>query len=184
MTLKQILSLFPDEAAPLLLGSKILTLEGCGGIIVEVEAYMQSNDAAAHSARGKTVSNNSLFFSAGTLYVHTMRHHTLVDVVTVSGSVLLRAIEPTQGLEIMKERRGVEALVDLCNGPGKLCKALDITKEFDGLNVFDLDSPIKIIPPKNPLQNDQIAISKRVGITKNAEALFRFSIKNNYFVSK
>jgi DNA-3-methyladenine glycosylase len=97
---------------------------------------------------------------------------------------LLRAIEPTEGIDLMKERRGMEDIRKLCNGPAKLCQALGITMKLNGLNMFDPDAPIQITLPKKSVESEAIVVSKRIGITKNAEALLRFSIKDSEFVSR
>lgn len=186
MNLETILSLPPDKAAPLLLGATLI-IGASSGTIVETEAYMPENDQAAHSARGKTLANSSLFSNAGTIYIHRMRHHTLIDIVTGSegeaGSVLLRALEPVAGIEEMQDRRGTKDVYNLCNGPAKLCQALCITKEFDGLSIFDPKSPLQIVLPNVLLETENVLTSRRVGITKNADAPLRFFVRGSEFVS-
>jgi DNA-3-methyladenine glycosylase len=188
MKLQSILSLSPDKAAPLLLGSTILTSEGCGGIIVEVEAYLPADDPASHSYIGKTNRNQSMFMDAGTFYVYTLRHHSLANIVTEGtdrpGAILIRAIEPTEGIELMKERRGVEDIKKLCNGPAKLCQALGITKKDDGMNIFDEHAKIRVILPRRHLLKEDVCASERIGISKNRTALLRFSVKGSRFVSR
>ena len=182
--------LSPDEAAIKLLGAKIIsTIEGVttSGMIVETEAYLASDDLAAHSARGKTGANKSLFEDAGTLYVHSMRHHNLVDIVVGNknnpGSVLIRAIEPMEGIRVMEKRRNVSDKLNLCSGPGKVCKALGITKEIDGLNLFSKRCPIKI-EPFLYIRMQNVIQETRIGITKDTDKLLRFYIKDSVFISQ
>lgn len=153
------------------------------GYIVETEAY-RADDPASHSYRGLTDSNKPLFYSAGAVYVYfTYGMHYCLNIVTgVKGegeAVLIRALEPVDGIALMKKRRKTQILNNLTNGPGKLAQAFGIDKSFNGTNIFD--GPIflqKGITPK------EIAIDKRIGITKAVENEWRFYIKDNPFVSR
>jgi len=190
MTLKSILSSSPDKAAQQLLGSLILVTDEygkeTGGVLVETEAYFSYGDAASHYAKGKKSYNASMFKGGGTLYVHTNRHHTLVDVVTdnngIPGAVLFRAIEPTVGLDTMRKRRNREDIHMLCNGPAKLCQALGVTIADDGLNILQ-KCRVSIVPPAELSAEHIIGKSKRRGISKNKEARLRFFINGNFFIS-
>lgn len=137
--------------------------------------------------RGKTTANQSLFAKAGTLYIHSMRQHNLIDIVVgeenCPGSVLIRAIEPKFGLETMKLRRNTDNELNLCSGPGKLCKALSADKLLDGKNIFDPDCVLKVSLPKEQLKNENVASGKRIGITKNKDQPLRFYLKNSKYVS-
>ena len=129
------------EVAPELIGAE-LYVEGVGGTIVEVEAY-DHEDPAAHGYRGRTARNASMFGPPGHAYVYRSYgiHWCLNVVCEAEGSasaVLIRALEPTAGLDVMRERRGVEEPRLLCSGPGRLCQALGLTGEHDGL---PLDRP-------------------------------------------
>jgi len=179
----------PIDAARLLLGKMLISEIGgmtTSGIIVETEAYLAEGDLAAHNVRGKTIYNKSLYQSAGTLYIHSMRGHHLIDIVvgevSVPGSVLIRAIEPKEGLETMIGRRGIPDIQMLCNGPGKLCKALGIDKKIDGENIFSKNSHVKIVSTSK--EDFEISAGSRIGITKNIDASLRFTIKDSKFLSK
>src|SRR5213595_2238654 len=121
--------------APELVGTTLL-FKGVGGVIVEVEAYHHT-DPAAHSFRGPTESNAVMFGPPGFAYVYrSYGIHWCLNFVCepegVANAVLIRALEPLSGIEVMKERRGVDDPRLLCSGPGKLCQALGVTNELDG----------------------------------------------------
>ena len=126
-----------------LVGKKIVTRlpEGTtGGIIVETEAYMGALDAAAHSYRGKTERTKVFFGAGGFVYVYLIygMHlctNVVANVAGVPEAVLIRALEPTDGVELMKRRRGKNNLRGLCSGPGKLSQALGVTKNFYGADL-------------------------------------------------
>lgn len=171
----------PERVAPQLIGWTILTAFEdtlpTGGIICETEAYLAQNDPAAHSKRGRTKATRSLYRRAGTVYVHRMRQHTLVDIVTegenTPSAVLIRRLQPTLGLELMAARRGVTLTNNLCNGPGNLCKALGITKAVDGTYLLDPDCPIRLIPPV-AAGGHTILTSARIGVTSDLTVPLRF----------
>lgn len=159
--------------------------EFLSGIIVETEAYLSSGDVAAHGFRGKTKANTSLYKSAGHLYIHAMHQQSLMDIVTdgeeLPCSVLIRALEPLSGVETIKKNRNTESLENLTNGPGKLCKALQIDRSLDGLNICSLESEVYVLDTQI---SDEINESIRIGITTNKEPLLRYYIANNKFVSR
>ena len=174
----------PQKVARALIGWTLVSVAGdsnicTGGIICETEAYLPQDDPAAHGRRGKTKANASLFECAGTIYVHEMHTHFLLDIVTqevnVPGSVLIRGLKPTLGIDLIRARRGVHDIALLCNGPGKLSKALAITKSLDGRTVFDQDCPIRLLPPglHSPLA---IKTSMRIGVTQDLPEPMRFYI--------
>ncbi len=158
------------------------------GRIVEVEAYLPFNDEAAHNYKGKKKMNKSLFCQAGTAYVHSLRKYKLLDVVTEDpmspGSVLIRAIEPIEGKEIMKKNRGVDSFENLTNGPGKICQALNINKDFDGIDLTVKESKIFFSYSESTVSEEDICSTQRVGITKATHLPLRFYLKNNPFISK
>jgi DNA-3-methyladenine glycosylase len=176
------------EVARALLG-KILVHEGAAGVtagrIVEVEAYLFHNDAACHAARGQTARNAPMFGPPGTAYVYLIYGiHYCFNVVTGAEgegeAVLVRALEPLVGLEIMAERRGTAAINKVAAGPGNLCRAMAITKEHNGHNLHD---------PPLYLADDGYVVSElvtttRVGISAAADLPLRFYIAHNTFISR
>lgn len=183
--LQTLLSRSPVDVAQALIGWTLVSSAGdekelAGGLICETEAYLSSSDPAAHNKRGKTGANGSLFKREGTLYVHQMRQHLLIDIVTQSaslpGSVLIRALMPTIGVDLMQIRRGVSDITAISNGPGKLTKALGITKSLDGRNLGDPDCPIKLLPPKINTKKLEIKTSNRIGVTVDFSEPLRFFV--------
>jgi DNA-3-methyladenine glycosylase len=156
-----------------------LTVGGIGGRIVETEAYFP-DDEASHSFRGPTQRNGAMFGRPGNVYIYRIygMHWCLNFVCTPGSAVLIRAIEPEIGIATMIERRGTDALTQLCSGPGKLCQALDVTI---ALNDRLLDHDPYSLTPTAPAP---IVSGKRIGITKNAEAPWRFGISGSRYLSK
>jgi DNA-3-methyladenine glycosylase len=156
-----------------------LLVDGIGGRIVETEAYFP-DDEASHSFRGPTQRNGAMYGRPGNVYIYRIYGmHWCVNFVCTPGSaVLIRAIEPEMGIAEMIERRGTDALTQLCSGPGKLCQALDI-----GIALNDrlLDQRPYSLTPTAPAP---IISGKRIGITKNAEAPWRFGISGSRYLSK
>ena len=170
------------EVARALLGVT-LVVEGVGGPIVEVEAY-DGTDPASHGFRGRTQRNASMFGPPGHAYVYRSYgiHWCLNLVCEAEGSpaaVLVRALEPAHGLERMRERRGLDDLRLLCAGPGRLCQALGVTGEHDGLR---LDAaPFQLVPaPKAP----QVVVGARIGISRAAELPWRYAVAGSRFLSR
>jgi len=152
------------------------------GRIVETEAYLE-DDPASHSFRGKTKRNEVMFGSPGRAYIYfTYGMHHCFNVVTniegVGEAVLIRALEPISGIELMKKRRGIEDVKNLCNGPAKLFVAMGISKEMNGLN---LESGKLRIEQSN--DRFDIISSNRIGISQGSDLKYRFFIKGNEFVS-
>ena len=170
------------DVAPDLIGATLL-VNGVGGTIVEVEAYHHT-DPAAHSYIGRTERNAVMFGPAGYAYVYRSYgiHWCLNFVCEEEGSasaVLIRAIEPTQGLAAMRRRRGLREVRALCSGPGKLCEAMGITHKHNGL---PLDcAPFELrARGKKP----EIVTGVRIGITKAVEKPWRYGLKGSKFLSK
>ncbi|HEX5447683.1 MAG TPA: DNA-3-methyladenine glycosylase [Candidatus Saccharimonadales bacterium] len=155
--------------------------------IVETEAYHQ-DDPASHSYRGNTARTWPMFKAGGHLYVYfTYGMHYALNLVTgpegVGEGVLVRAGEPVRGLEIIEKNRGLTDIKNLTNGPGKLTQALGIRDTSLSGKILNKSS-IFLEPPQKLVNEKDIAVSPRVGITKAAEQPWRFYIRNNPYVSK
>ena len=155
------------------------------GRIVEAEAY-PIGDAAAHSFIGPTTRNRSLFLERGHAYVYfNYGAHWMMNVSSerdgVGGGVLLRGLEPVEGIEIMQRNRGVLDLEALTKGPGRLAKAMQITKAEDGLDLCSGASPLWLGTPVRPA--GQVGITTRIGLSKEAHRKLRFYEKGSPFVS-
>jgi DNA-3-methyladenine glycosylase len=170
------------EVAPDLIGA-VLLFNGVGGVIVEVEAYHHT-DPAAHSFNGQTARNAVMFGPPGFAYVYRSYgiHWCVNAVCEARGSasaVLIRALQPTHGIVAMKRRRGVEDERLLCAGPGRVCEALGITREHDGL---PLDrAPFEFRARPGSLD---IAVGPRIGISKAMDLPWRFGLKGSRYLSK
>jgi DNA-3-methyladenine glycosylase len=168
--------------APDLVGVTLL-VDGVGGTIVEVEAY-DHEDPAAHGYRGRTARNASMFGPPGHAYVYrSYGIHWCLNFVCeeegVASAVLIRALEPTDGLKEMRRRRGVENVRLLCAGPGRLCQALAVTREQDGDALDEL--PFELLPRR---EEPEIATGLRVGITQAAERPWRYALAGSRFLSR
>lgn len=153
------------------------------GRIVETEAYPPS-DPAAHHFRGRTQRNGSLFLPAHHAYVYHIYGTSYCFNVSsepdgVGGGVLVRALEPVAGVPFMREQRGVDALSELCRGPGRLCRALAIDRRYDGVTLFG-EAPVWLAPAQRV---GRIGASRRIGITRAATRLLRYYERGNAFVS-
>jgi DNA-3-methyladenine glycosylase len=170
------------DVAPDLIGVTFLC-SGVGGVIVEVEAY-DHEDPAAHGYRGLTLRNASMFGPPGHAYVYrSYGIHWCVNFVCaeegVAAAVLIRALEPTHGIDTMGERRGVATPRSLCSGPGKLCQALGITRAHDGL---PLDEPPFEL--RRRTRDVEVVRGTRIGITKAVDKDWRYCLADSEFVSK
>lgn len=155
------------------------------GRIVETEAY-PVGDAAGHAFRGLTPANRSLFLARGHAYVRfTYGSCWLMNVTSetpgIGGGVLIRALEPLDGIEAMKRSRGVSRLLDLARGPGRLAAAMQIDKRFDGLDLCARTSPLWIGTAARSA--GPIGVSTRIGISRAAHRRLRFYERGNPFVS-
>jgi DNA-3-methyladenine glycosylase len=177
------------EVAPRLLGCLLIReLEDgtrISGRIVETEAYHQS-DAASHSYKGKTPRTEIMFGPPGFVYVYfTYGMHYCVNVVTgpegEGSAVLIRAIEPVEGIERMRANRGGLETIQLTNGPAKLCQALQIDKQLNGHDLHTLPLQLRVQPP---IDASEIVTTTRIGITKDAHRPWRFYVAGNPFISK
>jgi DNA-3-methyladenine glycosylase len=168
------------EAARLLIGWT-LTKDGVGGRIVETEAY-HFEDPASHSFSGPTARNAVMFGPPGVIYVYrSYGIHWCMNLVCGSApgsAVLIRALEPTEGIDLMIARRGLEDPRLLCSGPGRLCEAMAVTREHNGLRI---DQPPFALAPGPAAE---VVVGPRIGITKAVDVPWRFGEKGSRFVSK
>jgi len=174
-----------DVARDLL--GKVLVHGATAGIIVETEAYLGAGDAAAHSARGITPRTEVIFGPPGHAYVYFI--YGMYDCLNlvceprgIAGCVLLRALEPVAGLDVMKQRRpAARRAEDLASGPAKLTRALAVTRALNGADVtrgsLTVHEPLRPVKP-------EILTTPRVGITQDADLPLRFLIRGNRFVSR
>jgi DNA-3-methyladenine glycosylase len=157
------------------------------GRIVETEAYLGYDDPASHGyLHRRNARNAALFGPPGSWYVYlSYGMHWCANLVCqrvgLASAVLLRALEPLAGQEIMRRRRGVAPDRELCSGPGKLCQALGITRELDGLTMAR--SPVIVRPPER-WEETRIAITPRIGITKAADWPLRFHLVGSPWISR
>ena len=170
------------DVAPELIGATLL-VDGVGGVIVEVEAYGR-DDPASHGFRGRTARNAAMFGPPGHAYVYrSYGVHWCLNVVTdgegTAAAVLIRALEPTHGLETMRARRGVENARLLCSGPGRLCQALGITGAHDGLPLDE--PPFELRSRPSPVA---VVSGPRVGISQAAHLPWRYVLEGSPFVSR
>jgi len=167
--------------AKALIGVSLL-VDGVGGIIVETEAY-DRDDPASHSFNGETKRNAVMFGPSGRAYVYRIYGaHWCLNVVCDGeprGAVLIRALEPTDGLAVMAERRGTNDARLLCSGPGRLCQALAVTRAHDGL---PLDEPPFALFAADGVHD--LAIGPRIGLTKAADVPWRFGALGSRFLSR
>jgi DNA-3-methyladenine glycosylase len=170
------------EVAPDLIGCTLL-VDGVGGPIVEVEAY-DHEDPASHGFRGETARNRSMFGPPGHAYVYrSYGIHWCLNLVCeekgVAAAVLLRGLEPAYGVEEMRARRGLDEPRLLCSGPGRLCQALVVTGEHDGL---PLDRPPFELRARE--DEPELVAGPRVGITQAADLPWRYGLAGSPFLSR
>jgi len=157
------------------------------GIIVETEAYLGEHDLACHAAAGRTARTEALYGPPGTSYVYFIYgmywcFNAVTRAENLPSAVLVRAIEPLDGIALMHKRRPrVRSDIDLTNGPGKLCTALGITGSMSGRPLQR--RPI-VIRAGEPVSDDLVEVTTRIGITKSADWPLRWIVKGNCFVSR
>jgi DNA-3-methyladenine glycosylase len=180
----------PEQVARELLGKQIWRQSRgglVGGRIVETEAYLASGDTACHAARGKTRKNASMFGPPGRAYVYSIHARWCFNVVTqprrIGSAVLIRAVEPLEGIALMQRRRRRDEATDLARGPSRLCEAFDIDRRLDGWDLSrgrrlwlagDADFEV----PEHLLGN-----SPRIGVTSAADLCLRFYLRSSDYVS-
>lgn len=173
------------EVAPELIGC-VLRHGECAGVIVEAEAYHQS-EPGSHAYIGVRPRTRTLFGRPGLAYVYrSYGIHACINAVTepegVGAAILIRALEPVDGIDLMRERRGLERVEALCSGPGKLTQALGIELEQDGVDL--VKGPITISEPLRGWDEPEILAGTRIGLTKAAELPWRFCARGSRFLSR
>ena len=157
------------------------------GRIVETEAYLGEHDPACHAAVGRTARTSWLYGEPGTAYVYFIYgthwcFNTVTRGVGLPSAVLVRALEPLQGIDLMRRRRPSAARDrDLCNGPGKLCLALGIDGKANGRSL--VDRPLRIVRGDS-IEDQRVLVSPRIGITHAADWPLRWFVRDNQFVSR
>ncbi|HEV3432784.1 MAG TPA: DNA-3-methyladenine glycosylase [Nitrososphaera sp.] len=157
------------------------------GIIVETEAYGYSDDLASHAHSGPTGRNKVMFGNVGRAYVYfTYGNHFCLNVAArrssiEAGAVLIRGIEPVEGVELMRQFRPVENILSLTSGPGKLTQALNITSALNGMDMTDSGSEIYIEEGKRP---KHIITTPRIGITRAVDKEWRFIDPSSPYISR
>ncbi len=176
----------PEEVARDLLGGTLGVGE-ISGRIVETEAYSSVGDEACHTFFRKKARAFVAAQRPGAAYVylnygvHWMMNFLVCGADGVPGFVLVRALEPLQGLDAMRSKRRKVAEIDLCSGPGKLTQALGIDGRFHGKDLCDGRGEIWIeVVPGNRMADDKILVGRRIGITRGIETLWRFGLKSSH----
>lgn len=178
--------------APKLLNKLLVTADGRAGRIIEVEAYRGEHDPASHAFRGRTARNQAMFEAGGHLYVYfSYGSHWCANLVCgpagEAEAVLLRALDPVRGLEAMRKARWTTQKKrsdrDLCRGPGRLCQAMGIDKNFDGLDLTAPDSPVWVEDDGIPAPPAAIG-TPRIGISVATDVPWRFAVEDHPGVSR
>lgn len=155
------------------------------GRIVETEAYSE-DDPAAHAYSGRTERNRAMFGPPGHAYVYQIHGHYCINCTAgddgYGAGVLLRALEPVEGIDLMRSRRGVEDYFALCSGPGKLTQAMGITKDQYGVDLLDAGSPLRLERMRR--EDFEIVTTPRIGISRAKDVPRRFYIRGNAHVSR
>jgi DNA-3-methyladenine glycosylase len=173
------------EVARELIGCELAVGEAAG-MIVETEAY-EAADPACHAYIGRTARNEVLFGPPGRAYVYlSYGIHSLLNFVTepdgIASAVLIRALEPTEGLDLMRERRARGQIEQLCSGPGKLTEALGVDLSLNGADL--LAPPFELAERGSAWEAAEISASPRIGITKAADLPWRYCVSGSRFVSR
>lgn len=164
----------------------VVSHDDCSGLIVETEAYHDS-EPASHAFVGLTARTATLFGPPGVAYVYrSYGIHALLNAVAeaegVGSGVLIRALEPLSGIETMRRRRGVSELEALCSGPGKLTQALGVELVHNGTDLGN--GPVRISARPRGWEEVPVSIDRRIGITKAVDLPWRFSVTDSPFVSR
>jgi DNA-3-methyladenine glycosylase len=178
----------PADVARALLGKTLVRRLGSDrleGVIVETEAYYGEGDPASRAFKGLKSYNDVMWGDPGRLFVYNVHRYWMLNFVAHRpggvGGVLVRAIEPTEGVDRMLLNRPAEKLTDLTNGPGKLSVALAIDKSLNGLKATDEESPVYVLHSDPETETTS---SHRIGVTRDLPEKLRFYVKSNKFVSR
>lgn len=160
----------------------------CAGRIVETEAYLR-DDPACHASRGQTTRNAVMFGPPGHVYVYLIYGmYNCFNVVTaaegIGEAVLVRALEPLAGIELMRQRRGRSELKELCSGPGKLVQAMGVTRSHNGAALTHGALTLHAAERFGGIPRFEISVSQRIGINVGVELPLRFCVKGSTFLSK
>ncbi|MGI9516577.1 MAG: DNA-3-methyladenine glycosylase [Pirellulaceae bacterium] len=179
-----------DQLAPALLGALLVSRSQgqlTSGWIVETEAYLPMGDSACHAVRGETRSNQSMFGVAGLGYVYPIHAKHCFNVVAgVHGegtAVLIRALQPCDGIKLMMRRRQTARPLNLCRGPARLCQALGIDRSHDGHDLTSGEPMWIQRPARGTFAYDQIRTTERIGVTSAEELQLRFVVADCRYVS-
>lgn len=155
------------------------------GKIVETEAYYGEDDPASKAYKGRKMFNELMFMDVGKAFIYMVHGNWLLNIVAhlkgSVGAVLIRAIQPMEGIENMQKNRNMKDTCDLTSGPGKLTKALAITNDLNGIDVKRKNSQLMIVEGKS--ESLQISSSRRIGVKADLPQKLRFFVKGNKFVS-
>ncbi|MCD6512601.1 MAG: DNA-3-methyladenine glycosylase [Thermoplasmata archaeon] len=172
----------PKDVAISLLGCVIVKRdeEILKGKIVETEAYYGLSDPASRAKKAEI-----MWGEAGRIFIYMVHGNWLFNIITmpknVASGVLIRAVEPLEGIEIMKRRRRREKLTELTSGPGKFTQAFGIDKRYNGMKIYGKDAPIYIMEKEYEVDIEE---DYRIGVREDMDVPLRFYIKDNRFVSK
>ncbi|MEM3401930.1 MAG: DNA-3-methyladenine glycosylase [Candidatus Hadarchaeales archaeon] len=179
----------PAKVARELLGKVLVhdSKEGrTSGIIVETEAYFGKGDPASRASRKKTPLNELMWDRGGLAFIYMVHGKWMFNITAekrgVPGGVLIRALEPSEGIELMKKRRGVGDELLLTSGPGRLTEAMGITKELHGSDLTAPDAPLRVVP--GFWKKFSISSSHRIGVKEDLKRKLRFFVAGNSYVSK
>lgn len=180
----------PVTVAKELLGKVLVheSIEGrAAGWIVETEAYLHKVDPASHSYRRRTPRVEAMFGPPGHAYVYAIHSRWCFNIVTqppdVASAVLIRALEPMEGLELMKKRRRKDSMLEFCRGPAKLCEALGIDRTFNGHDLVRSSILYVTNERSNPIPRLQIVCTPRIGVTSAHDLELRYFVDGSRFVS-
>lgn len=159
------------------------------GVIVEAEAYTGEDDPASYAFSGRTKRSEIMYGPPGRAFIHfTYGMHHMLNLVTereeFPAAILIRALEPSEGISLMKKRRQTEELINLCSGPAKICQAFGIDRSHNGVSVFSSRSPLFIKEgERREKRKEELIWTSRIGIGEGKDRLWRAYLKGSPFIS-